>query len=105
MRKIALLTVGIAALAAAGTKSYSFELFEPALLGATALAPGEYRLEVADQKALIRNGKFHDEAPVKVETADMKYRTTAVRFTTGDGKMHIQEIHVGGTKMKLVFSE
>jgi hypothetical protein len=40
-----------------------------------------------------------------VENADQKYNTTAVRFTNGDGKMHIQEIHIGGTKMKLVFAE
>lgn len=105
MRKIALLTLAVAALAAASAKSYSFQLFEPALLGTTSLAPGEYRVEIDDQKAVIRNGKFHGEAPVKVETSETKYGTTTVRFTTADGKMHIQEIHVGGTKTKLVFSE
>ena len=105
MKKIALLVIGMAALAAAGTKSYSFELWEPALLGTTTLAPGQYRVEVADQKAVIRNGRFHGEAAVKVESGDTKYSTTGVRFTKADGKMHIQEIHVGGTKTKLIFAE
>ena len=105
MRKAMLLAIGVAALATAGTKSYSFQLFEPALLGAATLQPGEYRVEVVDQKAVIRNGKFHDECPVKVEAADSKYGSTTVRFDNGDGKMHIQEIHVGGTKTKLVFNE
>ena len=56
-------------------------------------------------KAVIRNGKKVCEAPVKVENADSKYSTTAVRFNNADGEMHIQEIHVGGSKTKLVFNE
>lgn len=105
MRKVLMLVIGVAGLATAGTKSYSIELHEPALLGANVLAPGEYRVEVFDQKAVIRNGKTHCEAPVKVESADRRYGTTSVRFNKGDGKMHIQEIHIGGTKTKLVFNE
>jgi hypothetical protein len=62
-------------------------------------------VEVVDQKAVIRNGNFRDECPVKVESVDSKYGSTTVRFDHADGKMHIQEIHVGGTKMKLVFNE
>jgi hypothetical protein len=40
-----------------------------------------------------------------VETNASKYSATSVRFSNGDGKLHIQEIHVGGTTTKLVFSE
>lgn len=105
MKKILLLTIGLAALVLAATKSYSFKLFEPALLGATQLAPGEYQVSVVDQNAVIRNGKKECEAPVKVETTESKYPSTTVRFGNGDGKMHIQEIHIGGTKTKLVFNE
>ena len=75
------------------------------MLGATTLAPGEYRVAIVNDKAVVRNGVIHEEAPVKVENVDSKYNTTTVRFTNGDGKMHIQEIHVGGTKTKLVFEE
>ena len=94
MRKALMLAMGVAGLAASGTKSYSIDLHEPALLGTTALAPGEYRVDVVDQKAVVRNGKAHCEAPVKVENGD-----------NADGKMHIQEIHIGGTRTKLVFGE
>lgn len=104
MKKI-LLALGIAGLAMASPKSYSINLYQPAMVGATTLAPGEYRVDVVDQKAVIRNGKIHGEAPVKVESADTRYGTTTVRFLNADGKMHIQEIHIGGTKTKLVFSE
>ena len=105
MKKTFLLTISLLALAVAETKSYSFKLFEPALLGATQLAAGEYQVSIVDQNAVVRNGKTECEAPVKVETTESKYSSTTVRFGNGDGKMHIQEIHIGGTKTKLVFNE
>lgn len=105
MKKKLLLAISVAGLAVASAKSYSINLFQPAMLGSTELAAGEYKVEVVDQKAVVRNGKIHGEARVKEETADSKYSTTTVRFSNGDGKMHIQEIHVGGTKTKLVFNE
>jgi hypothetical protein len=91
--------------AVAGAKSYTVSLFEPAMIGGTELKPGEYKVEVLDQKAVIRNGKTHGEFPVKVENSDSRYGTTTVRFSNGDGKMHIQEIHLGGTTTKLIFAE
>ena len=105
MRKRLLFAFAIAGLAVASAKSYSIDLFQPAVLGATELAPGHYNVDVNEQKAVVRNGRIHGEAPVKVETMDRKYPTTTVLFNNGDGKMHIQEIHVGGTTTKLVFSE
>jgi hypothetical protein len=105
IRKV-LLSVAVAALAAvAGAKSYTVNLFEPAVIGGTELKPGEYKVAVVDQKAAFRNGKLHGEFPVKVENSESKYSTTTVRFSNGDGKLHIQEIHLGGTTTKLVFSE
>ena len=105
MKKRLLLVFAVAGLAVASAKSYSIDLFQPSLLGAIELVPGHYSVDIVDQKAVIRNGKIHGEASVKVENADQKYNTTAVRYTNADGKMHIQEIHIGGTKMKLVFAE
>ncbi len=105
MKKILLIALGVAGLAMAGGKSYSFTLYEPALLGPMKLAPGDYQVSVADQKAVVRSGKTRCEAAVKIESAENKYGTTTVRFDNADGKMHIQEIHVGGTKTKLVFNE
>jgi hypothetical protein len=105
MKRTFLLVISLAVLAFAATKSYSFKLFEPALLGPTQLAPGDYQVSVVDQNAVIRSGRTKCEAPVKVESADSKYSSTTVRFGNGDGKLHIQEIHIGGTKTKLVFNE
>lgn len=106
MKKQLLLVLAIAGLALASAKSYGIALSQSAMLGTTTLAPGEYRVEVVDQKAIIRSGKKTEcEAPVKVENADTKYNATTVRYSVADGKMRIQEIHVGGTNTKLVFSE
>ena len=103
IRKAALL-FAVAGLAIASASSYSVTLFQPALFGKTEVKPGQYKVEVNDQTAVIRQGKLQGESPVKVEQNDVKYDTTTVRYGTVDGKSHIQEIRIGGTKTKLVFS-
>jgi hypothetical protein len=94
--------LGLVALASA--KSYSLTLYEPSLIGGTELKPGDYTLELKNEKVVIRKGKQMGEAPVKVESADNKYSSTTVRYRNGDGKYRIQEIHIGGTNMRLVVS-
>jgi hypothetical protein len=105
MKRRLLFVFALAGLAVASAKSYTVNLFQPSMLGNTQLKPGEYQIAVVDQKAVIRNGKVEGQAPVKVEAGDVKYDSTTVRFSNADGKMHIQEIHIGGTKTKLVFNE
>ena len=106
MTKKILLLCGVLGLAAiASAKSYSITLFEPSLTGSTELKPGQYTLELKDQKVVLHKGKETCEATVKVENADSKYSATTVRYSNGDGKYHVQEIHLGGTNMKLVVSE
>lgn len=105
MKKRLVYLFAVAALAMASAKSYRVTLYSPAVLGTTELKPGEYRVEVVNEKAIVRNGRVEAEVPVKVEANDAKYGTTTVRFKNGEGKLHVQEIHVGGTTTKLVFSE
>ena len=94
----------VLALAAASAKTYTVTLFQPAVLAGTELKPGEYQLDLNDTKVVIKNSKVKVECDVKVETADSKFNTTTVRFASGDGKLRIQEIRLGGTKLKLVFN-
>jgi hypothetical protein len=75
------------------------------MLGTIELAPGHYSVDVADMKAVFRNGRIHGEAPVKMEDADAKYNRTSVVLINSSGQMRIQEIHIAGTKTKLVFTE
>jgi hypothetical protein len=95
----------LAGLAVASARSYTITLSETATVGNAVLKPGDYKLEVNDQTAVIRQGKVQTESPVKVEEGDTKFATTAVRYvSSADGKVHIQEIRLGGTKTKLVFN-
>jgi hypothetical protein len=91
-------------LAIASAKSYTLTLYSAATVGGTELKPGQYSVEVKDSKAVIRNGHVQSEAPVKVESVDSKYGATTVRYGNDGGKMQIQEIRLGGTNTKLVFT-
>jgi hypothetical protein len=102
MMKKVLFSFALVGLAVASAKSYTVNLYQTAKVGSTELKPGEYRVDVEGDKAVIRNGKFRGETPVKVETGDQKYGTTSVRLTnTGT----VQEIRLGGTHTKLVFGD
>jgi hypothetical protein len=95
----------LAGLAVASARSYTVNLFETAIVGSTELKPGEYKIEVNDQKAVIRKGKMQTESAVKVEEGETKFDTTVVRYVNStDGKIRIQEIRLGGTKTRLVFT-
>ena len=97
------LTIGFASLAlaaASAATTYRVTLFEPSVINGTELKPGEYKVEVNNDKAVIRNGKTSTEATVKVENNDQKFRTNVVRYGP---ESRIQEIRLGGTKTRLVF--
>ena len=80
----------VAGLAVASARSYTVSLTKPNVVGATELQPGDYKIEVNGDKAVLRQGKFP---------------STVVRYGgDADGKLHIQEIRIGGTRTKLVFS-
>ena len=104
MKKL-LLLFAVAGLAVASAKTYEIDLFQPAMLGDISLAPGHYSVDVDGTKAVFRNGKIHGEAPVKMQDAETKYNRTSVLLANNGGQMHIQEIHIGGSKIKLLFTE
>ena len=95
----------MAVTAMASSKTYTVNLLAPATFGGVELKPGEYKVEVTDQTAVIKNGKVRGESQVKVESVENKFDTTSVRLDHATGKPKIQEIRVGGTKTKLVFTE
>ena len=104
MKKLVLSVVAFAGMALAAGKTYDLKLYSSAMVGNTELKAGEYRVEVTDDKAVIKGAKVQKEAAVKIETSDDKYPTTTVRLSAGE-KPQIKEIRLGGTKTKLVFSE
>ena len=80
-------------------------LSQPSTMKGKQLKAGEYRLNLENSKCTMVSGKQSVEVAVKVETADKKYDSTAVRYTGAGEKQSISEIRIGGTKTKLVFDE
>jgi major membrane immunogen (membrane-anchored lipoprotein) len=102
MKKL-LFAFAVAALSIANAASYRVTLYHESIVNGTTLKPGDYKLEVGDNQAVISKGKQKVEAPVKIETAENKFSSTSVRYQNGDGKYKVIEIRLGGTNQKLVF--
>jgi hypothetical protein len=100
MKKImlAVATFALTALAASNTFHVTFD--EAAWINGTQLKPGDYRVQVEGDKAVLKSGKTVIEAPAKMETADHKFGSTGVVL---DSKQKVQEIQIGGTKDRIVF--
>jgi len=96
---IAFLTM---ALSIASAKSYTVNVLQPAVLGGTELKAGEYKLEINGDKVQLKNGGRRVEATVKVETTPERNPSTSLRLENNGGRLHIREIRLAGTSMKLV---
>ena len=105
MKKLVLTFAAVAlTVASAADNTYRFTLQEPASLNGTPLKPGNYKLEIEGDKAIIKSGKTVVESPAKLETVEHKYTLTTVDLDSINRKPRISEIHVGGTKTRIVFS-
>jgi len=91
--------------AAAQAETYHITLLKPSVVAGKELKPGDYKVEVNNDKAVISHGKESVETKVKTETADKKYSSTTVRYEMDGDKYKVQEIGIGGTKTKLVVGE
>jgi hypothetical protein len=95
--------------ASAGTvpapgSSYRVNLTQPSVVKGSDLKAGEYQVTIGADKATFVAGKTSVEAPVKIETGSEKFRNTAIRYTTENGKAVISEIRLGGTATRLLFN-
>jgi len=101
-----LLVIGLTwanlALAAAG--SHQIKLLQDSRIDGKELKAGEYKMEILGDKIVLKRGKVQVEATAKVETSNSKYSTNSVLYKTDDGKSAIREIHLGGTKTKVVLN-
>lgn len=99
VRKI-MLGLGTLALAVAtAASSHMVKIYDTVYVNGTKLQPGDYRVEVNQNTATLKNGKTVVEAPVKVEQSNEKFFTNSL---TVNGQ-NLEEIRLGGTHTKLVF--
>jgi hypothetical protein len=103
MIKRLLLLVSVVSLAVASAASnFNLNFYQPTTVNGTTLKVGEAKLEIKENKAIVKQGKTSVEASVKVETANAKYLYTTVGYKEGDSHQ-IKDITLAGTTTKLVF--
>ena len=98
------LTLGFATFALAvgsAATSYTVTFYEPVVINNTTLKPGDYRVELKNNTAVIKQGRTLTEAPVKVENNADRFSNTVVRIN----KAQVEEIRVGGTHTRIVFEK
>jgi hypothetical protein len=88
----------------ASAKTYTITLSSPAAIGNSQLKSGEYKLELKGDSVLVKDGKMVNEFPVHVENETRKFDNTSIITTSAGGSNRIEEINLGGTTIKLVFS-
>ena len=100
--KLSRFTLGVVSLgmavAASAASTYKLNLTDTTWVGDTQLKPGEYKVEVNNGTAVFKGDKQTAQAPAVEQKADKKYPYTT--FESKDSK--INEIHFGGTNVKLV---
>jgi hypothetical protein len=96
------MTVAVA-VASAASKTYSVSIASPAWLGSNELKPGDYKLEIEGDHAVLRNGKAVLNVPAKIEASSQKHIATAVTIDNQGSKPVLREIEVGGTPTTVVF--
>ncbi len=103
MIRRSLLLLSVISLAVASAASnFRVDLYQPTVINGTTFKPGEAKLEIKENKALLKQGKTTVEANVKVETAKDKFLYTTVGYK--DGANHeIKDISLAGTTTHIVF--
>ena len=99
-----LLTLTLLGASIASAKTYTITLSSPAAIGNSQLKSGENKLELKGDHVLVKGGKVTDEFPVHVENEARKFENTSVTTSSESGSNRIEEIRLGGTTVKLVFS-
>ena len=101
--KLTKLMFGLGTLAlgvASAASSYNVKLYDPVRIGAAELKAGDYKVEMHGDKAVFKSGKNVVEIPATLETSDKKYNFTTL---SSEGSK-INEIDVGGTTVRIVFT-
>ncbi len=103
LKRIGLLLGFVATLAVANAaNNFSVQLYQPTTVAGTSLKVGDIRLELKDNKAVLKQGKTSVEVSVKTETATQKYLYTTVGYKEGNNH-EIKDITLGGTTTRIIF--
>jgi hypothetical protein len=95
--------ISLAAVSAADkADKFGVNLYQPVVVNGTAFKAGDAKVEVADGKAIFKQGKLSAAVPVKVETGGDKFANTRIGYNADH---QIKDIYVGGTNKHILFQE
>jgi hypothetical protein len=99
--------LSLSTLAFAGQKSFTVVFDKTATVGSVTLVPGEYKVKVDGNNAVFTNNSNFKSVStaVKVETAEKKFKDTAVDSVNNASGQTVQSITIGGTTTKLEFGK
>ncbi len=103
-RSLMFLSAVSLAIVASAANTVRVDLYQPTVVNGTTFKPGEAKLEIQGDKAVLRQGKVSAEAAVKVENGKTKYLYTTVGYKDG-GDHKIKDITVAGTTTHVLFDE
>jgi len=89
----------VALAVASAATSYHVTFYQPVTINGSELQPGDYKLELKDKTAVIKQGKISTQAPVTVEKEGQKFNQTTVRLKG----MQVEDIRIGGTNTRIIF--
>lgn len=101
-RCLLVLSVISMAIASAASNTFRIDLYQPTVVNGTSFKPGEAKLEIKENKAVLKQGKTTVEASVKVESVKEKYLYTTVGYKDGS-KNEIKDISIAGTTTHIIF--
>jgi len=104
IKRFALLVSVMGLAVASAASNFNLNFYQPTVVNGTTLKVGEAKLEIRENKAIVKQGKTSVEANVKVETGTNKYLYTTVGYKEGDNHQ-IKDITLAGTTTKLVFEQ
>ena len=86
-----------------GIARYRVVLMQPSVVQGTELKPGEYQIQIANNKvSFFADKNLVVESPATIEDSPQKFPNNRIRTRQESGKQTLVEICLGGTKMKLV---
>lgn len=85
-------------------KTFTVRLHQPSMVEDKELKPGNYKVQLSEDTAIITNGKETVEIAIKREEGEQRFASTSVRYSDDQGRMKIREIRVGGTNTKVLFN-
>ena len=92
------------AIASAATR-HNLKLYESVEVGGQILKPGDYTVEVKDNRAVIKGDKQTVEAEARIENESKKFSSNVVRYAGEAPNYKMDEIRIGGTTTKIVFTK